>query len=110
MAKPVQLSNGKKWRSRKDSIDHFRKMLARYADGDRISDPADEDDLRALLSLYDSVVPPGTPTKGGCGVKFFSRERNSGDGWASSGFHVHRTDGSSIDFSFHSAVETDPPA
>jgi hypothetical protein len=110
MPKPVHLNNGKTWRSRKEAIEHFRKMLARYADGDMISAPADECDLRALLTRYDSVLPAGSTTKTGSGVNHFSRERNSGDRWATSGFHVHRTDGTSIDFSFYSAVQTEPPA
>ena len=110
MPKPVHLNNGKTWPSRKDAIEHFKKMLARYADGDRIGNPADESDLRALLDLYDSVVPAGSSTKTGSGVDHFSRQRNSDEGWATSGFHVHRTDGTSIDFSFYSAVRTDPPS
>jgi hypothetical protein len=106
--KAVHLANGKSWRARKDAIEHFRKMLARYKDGQKISDSADESDLRTLLILYDSVVPPGSPTKTGSGVAYFSRELNTGDGWATSGFHVHRTDGTSVDFSFRSAIQTDP--
>jgi hypothetical protein len=109
MPKAVNLANGRKWRSRKDAIEHFKKMLARYKDGDKVSNPVDDSDLRALLALYDSVVPPGSPTKTGTGVAHFSRQRNSGDGWATSGFHVHRSDGTSIDFSFYSAVRIDPP-
>lgn len=108
MPKPVHLSNGSKWPSRKDAIEHFKKMLARYADGERVSDSADESDLRALLARYDSVVPAGSPTKAGVGVDHFSRQRNTGEGWTTPGFHVHRTDGTSVDFSFYSAVQTEP--
>jgi Protein of unknown function (DUF3223) len=107
MAKPVRLNNGREWKTRKLAIEHFRMMLARYKDGDRITDLGDDGDLRALIALYDSVLQPGEPTKAGSGIAFFSRELNTGDGWATSGFHVHRTDGSTIDFSFHSAVRTD---
>ena len=106
MAKPVTLSNGRKWKTRTAALDHFRKMLGRYGDGDRVSSPADDSDLRALVALYDSVLPAGAPTKGGAGISHFTRELNTGDGWATSGFHVHRTDGSSIDFSFVHAVQT----
>jgi hypothetical protein len=53
MAKPVNLSNGRSWKTRKDAIEHFKNMLARYSDGDRIDAPSDHDDLRALLELYD---------------------------------------------------------
>jgi hypothetical protein len=107
MAKSVQLSNGRKWKTRKAALGHFRSMLARYKDGEQVSSTVDDDDLRALLALYDSVLPAGAPTKAGTGVSHFTRELNTGDGWASSGFHVHRTDGTSVDFSFHRAVESD---
>jgi len=53
MPKPVHLSNGKTWPSRKEAIEHFRKMLARYADGDKISDPADESErMQATFARY----------------------------------------------------------
>lgn len=108
MAKPVALPNGRRWRSRKEAMEHFKTMLARYRDGDKISSPQDESDLRALLERYDSVVPSGAPTKKGLGVTHFSRQLNTGDGWATSGFHAHRTDGTSVDFSFYRAIETEP--
>lgn len=109
MPKSVILSNGRQWRSRKDATAHFREMLGRYKDGEKVSNPADDNDLRALIIRYDSVIVAGSPTKTGTGVAYFSRQRNSGDGWATSGFHVHRTDGTSVDFSFYRAVETQPP-
>lgn len=109
MAKPVVLLNGRKWTSRKDAIEHFKRMLARYRDGDKVSNPDDESDLRALLARYDSLVPSGSPTKAGRGVTHFSRQLNSGDGWATSGFHAHRIDGVSVDFSFYRAVKTELP-
>jgi hypothetical protein len=84
-------------------------MLGRYSDGERVSSPSDDSDLRALLALYDSVLPAGVPTKSGVGISHFTRELNTGDGWATSGFHVHRADGSSIDFSFVHAVQTNAP-
>lgn len=105
--KAVRLSNGREWRSRKGAKAHFTEMLGRYKDGQVITDAADDSDLRALLERYDSVLPPGAETKVGVGVAHFSRERNAGDGWATSGFHVHRTDDSTIDFSFYRAIEVD---
>jgi hypothetical protein len=104
MGKPVSLSNGRSWRFQKDAFAHFREMLSRYEDGDRISVPSDESDLRALLKRYDAEVPSGQPTKTGVGVSHFSRELNTGDTWATSSFHVHRVDGTSTDFSFYEAV------
>lgn len=109
MAKPVLLLNGRKWASRKEAIEYFKRMLARYQDGDKVSNMDDESDLRALLARYDSVVPSGAATKAGPGVTHFSRQLNVGDGWATSGFHAHRTDGVSVEFSFYRAVETEPP-
>ncbi len=109
MAKPVQLSNGRLWPSRKDAHAHFKEMLARYEDGDEVTDSSDESDLRALIELYDSVLPPGSVTKTGVGIRGFSRELNKGEGYSSSGFHVHRLDGSSIDFGLKYAVYTDAP-
>jgi hypothetical protein len=106
LAKPVTLSNGRSWRTRKAAIEFFRAMLGRYADGERITDPQDHDDLRSLLELYDSVVPPGAVTKSGTGIQYFSRQLNSAEGYSTSGFHVHRSDGTAIDFSFYRAVET----
>jgi len=110
MVKPIRLSNGRQWRTQKDALQHFKQMLARYENGDRIDAPSDHDDLCALLSRYDSVLSPGEVTKVGTGVAYFSRERNVGDGWSTDGFHVHRTDGTSIDFSYISAVKIEPTA
>jgi hypothetical protein len=106
MPKSVQLSNGRKWQSQKDALKHFRDMLARYQDGERVADESDDGDLRALVLRYDSLLTPGGETKAGAGIEFFSRQLNSGDGWATPGFHVHRKDGTSIDFSFYRAVQS----
>jgi hypothetical protein len=106
MPKPVTLANGRKWSTRTKALAHFKQMLARYSVGDIISDRSDHDDLEALLKLYDSVLPPGAVTKIGVGVHHFSKERNSGAGWSSDGFHVHRKDGSIDDFSYIDAVNT----
>lgn len=106
MAKPVQLPNGRQWRTRSEALEHFKQMLARHSNGERVTAPADHDDLCALLTLYDGVLAPGEPTKTGSGISHFSRERNAGDRWSTDGFHVHRTDGTSIDFSYISAVRS----
>ncbi|MBL8450167.1 MAG: DUF3223 domain-containing protein [Dechloromonas sp.] len=107
MVKPVKLSNGRQWRTQKEALEHFKQMLARYTNGDKITDSADHDDLFALLNRYDAVLAPGEETKAGAGIAYFSRERNVGDGWSTDGFHVHRTDGTSIDFSYISAVKSE---
>lgn len=106
MPKPVSLENGRKWSTKTTALAHFKEMLAKYSVGDVISDPSDHDDLEALLKLYDSVLPPGAPRKIGLGVHHFSKERNFGAGWITEGFHVHRTDGTSDDFSYIDAVRT----
>ena len=106
MAKPVQLPDGRKWGTRKEAFEHFKKMLAGYSDGARITDATDHGDLCALLTHYDRVIISGGVTKAGSGIEYFSRERNTGDSWSTSGFHVHRTDGTSIDFSFYEAVRS----
>lgn len=107
MVKPVQLSNGRKWRTRKDATRHFKEMLARYRDGQTITDASDHSDLAALLMRYDSVLPSGAETKVGGGIRYFSRQRNEGEGWSTPGFHVHRVDGSSTDFSYYNALKTE---
>jgi hypothetical protein len=105
MAKAVTLINGRHWQKQGDAIEHFKQMLAQYKNGDRITDPQDHSDLGALLIPYDACLAPGEPVKIGPGVDYFSRQLNIGDGYATSGFHVHRVDGTSIDFSYIQAVK-----
>ena len=105
MVKPVQLSNGRSWRAQKDALQHFKGMLARYAIGAHVSVSEDHEDLRALIERYDALLPPGEETKAGAGIVYFSKQRNAGEGWTTEGFHVHRVDGTSIDFSYISAVK-----
>lgn len=107
MTKKVVLTNGREWRSRTAAIEHFQKMLAKYHPGQRVSDPTDHDDLLSLLVRYDATLPSGMPTKIGVGISHFSKELNFGDGWTSPGFHLHRTDGTSDDFSYRHAI-SDP--
>jgi Protein of unknown function (DUF3223) len=109
MAKPVQLSNGRQWRTQTEALQHFKEMLSRHARGDRIVDTQDHSDLESLLQRYDALLPPGEETKCGSGISHFSKELNVGDGWVSDGFHVHRTDGTSIDFSYIDAVAGKAP-
>lgn len=107
MAKPVTLSNGRSWKSKKDATAHFREMLNRYSDDDVVVDGGDHDDLLALLERFDALVSDTAP-KGGPGVDHFERRLNRGDGWASPGFWVVRTDGSQTDFSYIKAIEGVP--
>ncbi|CAE6860299.1 hypothetical protein R69658_07583 [Paraburkholderia aspalathi] len=105
MAKSVMLNNGRQWRTQHDALEHFKQMLARYRNGERVADPSDHADLCALISRYDEFVPAGEDTKAGQGVSHFSRESNASAGWTTDGFHVHRLDSTSIDFSYIEAVK-----
>ena len=86
-------------------MEHFKAMLARYSLGERVVESADHADLSALLQVYDQALQPGEPTKTGSGIAYFSKQRNAGLGWSTDGFHVHRIDGSSVDFSYIQAVK-----
>ena len=107
MAKPapINLPNGRSWSKKGDAVEHFRAILARYADGDRVLDATDHDDLASLLKIYDAVVPAGEPTKMGSGVAHFERRPDRDHPGRTSCFFVVRTDGSSIDFSSRRALD-----
>lgn len=107
MAKSVELSNGRIWKSKTAAEQHFRDMLARYHDGDHISDYQDHSDLSSLLERFDLLVSDG-PAKIGVGIKRFERRLNKGDGWSSPGFWVVRVDNTSTDFSYPKAVSGRP--
>lgn len=107
MAKPVELTNGQVFKSKKAAEQHFREMLARYNDGDHISDYQDHSDLSALLERFDLLVSDG-PSKIGAGIERFERRLNRGDGWSSPGFGVIRVDNTPTDFSYVQAVAGRP--
>ena len=105
MVKPVHLPNGKTWSKQGDALAHFKAMLARYDVGQLVGDPADHADLSALLQIYDTALSPEAEFKIGIGISHFSKQNNFHEGWTTAGFHVHRTDNSSIDFSYIEAVK-----
>lgn len=105
MTKPVRLSNGRQWATQTLAKPHFKAMLHRYSTGAEVSDPQDQSDLTSLLEAYDIAMALGDATKAGVGIAGFSKQRNTGERFATDGFHVHCTDGSSIDFSY-CAIET----
>lgn len=107
MAKAVTLSNGKSWPTQKAAQEHFRAMLARYADNQVIDDAQDHDDLAALLERYDLAITDGPP-KAGTGIDHFERRRNAGEGFSTPGFWVIRTTGDATDFSYIWAVKAQP--
>ncbi len=106
MVKPVSLPNGQKWRLQGDALKHFKDMLNRHSDGQRVTDPQDHSDLSALLAVYDRV-PGLAETKSGAGVDYLyrdlDRETRPG-GVRTSCFYVMRLDGTAIDFSTIKAV------
>lgn len=104
-AKAISLSNGRTWAKKGDAVDHFRAMLARYRDGECVSDAADHSDLAALLNVYDSILAAGKPTKAGVGVSHFERRRDQDHPGHTSCFFVVRKDGTSIDFSTRRALD-----
>ncbi|WLW61889.1 DUF3223 domain-containing protein [Achromobacter aegrifaciens] len=106
MAKPITLSNGRHWKTRKAAEDHFIQMLARYTLDEIVHAGADHDDLVALLQHYDRVVESGQPTKIGVGIERFTKGQARGMGYTSECFFVHRLDGSSDDFSIGKAISS----
>jgi Protein of unknown function (DUF3223) len=107
MAKPVQLQNGRAWKTQGAALAHFKEMLARYADEDTVEDRVDHDDLVALLERYDAVIPDG-PSKIGDGIDSFLRRRNVFEGFSTPSFWVRRVNGSETDFSYIHAVKGQP--
>lgn len=104
MIRSVKLSNGRTWQKAGDASQHFSDMLHRYAVGAEVSNPKDHEDLCALLERYDAMLAKDVVTKIGCGISYFTKQNNSGERWSSDGFWVHRTDGSSCDFSLKKAL------
>lgn len=104
-AKAISLSNGRNWVKKGDAVAHFKAMLARYRDGERVSDATDHSDLAALLNAYDSVLEEGKPTKAGVGVSHFERRQDLDHPGHTSCFFVVRKDGTSIDFSTRKALD-----
>jgi len=100
MAKPVVIGS-RSFRTQSSALDHYKALLHRYQDGQRIADPADHTDLVALIERFDPVLDAvGEPTKGAGQIAHFERRLNTGTGWSTSGFWiVRRQDGTETDFS-----------
>lgn len=103
MAKGVELSNGKSWKTQAAAKQHFKDMLARYGDGATIADPDDHQDLCALLIRYDLLVSEG-PSKIGKGIDRFEKRKSFVNGYPTRGFWAYRIDKSDTDFSYISAI------
>jgi hypothetical protein len=104
MAKPVQLSNGRSWATQTAAKAHFKAMLNRHSDGERVADHHDHSDLLALLEAYDRNIAAQNK-KSGCGVDYFFRDRDQEHNGLTSCFFARRSDGTSLDFSYLRAVE-----
>jgi len=102
---PINLPNGQNWPKKGSAIEHFKAMLARYSDGERVVDPSDHSDLASLLEIYDSVLDAGEPTKTGVGISHFERRKDQDHPGHTSCFFVVRKDGTSIDFSTRRALD-----
>jgi len=106
MAKMVDLRNGRTWTTQKSALQHFKDMLHRYRNGEIVSSHADMADLSALLTIYDEKRGAGEPSKVGEGIDYIKRLNNEVLGWPTDGFWIFRLDGTSIDFSYISAVKS----
>jgi hypothetical protein len=108
---PVSLANGRRFKTQGEALRHFQDLRDRYADEERITAPADHDDLVALLERFDALILDGPP-KSAPDVDHFFRRLNrgvrNGVHFATPGFWVMRTDGTSTDFSFPDAVKGRP--
>ena len=108
MAKPVVIGS-RSFRTQKSALDHYKLILHRYQDGQRIADQGDHADLVALIERYDLALDAvGEPNKGNGQIAHFDRRLNTGIGWSSSGFWVVRQDGTETDFSYIDAVRGQP--
>jgi hypothetical protein len=66
MVKPVVIGS-RSFRTQSSALDHYKALLHRYQDGQRIANPADHADLVALIERYDAILHGvGEPAKG-CG-------------------------------------------
>jgi hypothetical protein len=109
LAKGFELSNGRIFETQGKGLAYFSAMLARYADGEVVSDPVDHADLVSLLERYDQIFDG--PSKIGSGVARFERRKTFVKGFWTFGFWVVRkgNDGDT-DFSYKTAVTGRPKA
>jgi len=62
MAKPVVIGS-RSFRTQSSALDHYKALLHRYQDGQRIVDPADHTDLRSSSALTRCSMLSGSPQK-----------------------------------------------
>ena len=97
MPKPVAIS-GLTFPSKGDAKQFFGEIRNRYADGDRLDDE-DHSLIRGLLACH-----PESKEKIGAGFDYFCVETDAVF-HRTRHFVVHRSDGSSSDFSFHACID-----
>jgi hypothetical protein len=108
MAKPVVIGS-RSFRTQSSALDHYKALLHRYQDGQRIADSADHIDLVALIERFDPVLDAvGESPKGAGQIARFERRLNTRTGWSTSGFWIVRQDGTETDFSYIDAVKGKP--
>lgn len=100
----ITLTNGKTWASQKAAKAHFKEILHGYANGAIVDDPGHHDDLAALVTRFDEVLP-AEERKGAAGIARFERRLNTGAGFATPGFWLVRPNGEATDFSYLRAIE-----
>ena len=84
-----------------DATAHFRAMLNRYPLGGLVIG-TDKDDLRALIKRHDEA-----DEKIGCGIDHFVVDMDP-EGTPTRCFHIVRTDGSRVDFSYPHCLKAKP--
>ncbi len=108
MAKSVTVGS-RIFKTQSSALEHFKKILHAYSDGDQVRDGSHHADLVSLIDRYDPILEAvGEPLKGNGLIDHFERRLNTGTGWSSSGFWVVRNDGSETDFSYIDAVKGKP--
>lgn len=95
--------DGETFRTQGDLVERIREIIGRYKPGMTV-DLLDTVFLNSLLFMH-----PEAEQKVGCGVVSFSVEDNPiYPGPRSRGFRLHRTDGTSTDFSFWECIRPTP--
>jgi len=97
MAVPVVIS-GLEFRTKGEAKEFFGGIRDCYPDGTRIG-PEDDALLRELLACH-----PEASEKVGAGVDYFTLDTDAHFG-RTRHFTVHRVDGKSTDFSYHTCID-----
>ncbi|HDZ80896.1 MAG TPA: DUF3223 domain-containing protein [Roseobacter sp.] len=96
MARKIPVTvGGIEYESKKDAIEHFKKMLNRYDIGDRVS-AGDQAELHELVKRH-----PEAEARIGTGVESFSVR--DGD-FGTQCFSITRLDGTTQNFSFRACI------